>query len=150
MDSPEVLTAIKTSNFYLMHRAPKQEPYDIWVNNRGFSETQSKNIEVWNKHRIDKKEGPYIQVKAATQTFDIHVELIAMLQLGPPKPLDASGFDDHIVHGIIELAYHINQPFPLIHDLLVSAAVPPFPSEKLDEKMKLLELAVRWRLEPVV
>ncbi|KAL0061897.1 hypothetical protein AAF712_011273 [Marasmius tenuissimus] len=150
MDPPEVLTDIKASEFYQEHRVPKRELYDIWVNNRRFSKAQEKDLADWNMHRINKQGGPYVQVKGATQLFDIHVELIAMLRLGPAKPLDASGFDDHIVRGVIELTYHINQPFPLIHDILVSAAVPPFPSEKLDEKLGLLELAVRWRLEPVV
>ncbi|KAL0060503.1 hypothetical protein AAF712_012693 [Marasmius tenuissimus] len=145
-----MLIAIKSTDFYQQHRAPKQGPYDSWVTKRAFTDTQSSNIEEWNSDRIDNEKGPYIRVEATMQTFKIHTELVSMLQLGPLKKLDASGFDDHIVRGVIELAYNINRPFPLIHDLLISASVPPFPSEKLDDKLSLIELAVRWRLEPVV
>ncbi|KAJ8078244.1 hypothetical protein PM082_000450 [Marasmius tenuissimus] len=153
MNTPQVLEAIKRSQFYLDHRAPQRKRYEQWIAEREVDKAFSDQLEVWKSERLTGAGGPYIEVNSCGQTFKIHSRLVALLQ-GEDAPqhalLQNCDFEPSVIEAVIELAYHVHDPFPLVHDILLPAAVPPFPSEALEEKLQLVELAASWKFAPVM
>ncbi|KAJ8079175.1 hypothetical protein PM082_021675 [Marasmius tenuissimus] len=152
MNTPEVLAAAKESCVYRSRPAPLTDRYDKWVASQGFSQVDVERLSQWKTEHAKLEGGPYISVKTANAMFQIHAGLVSMLQQRvdlPKKGLDAGEYAPEVVLAVIELAYNIIEPQQLIHDILTPAAVPPFPSEALEEKLKVIELALQWKFGPV-
>ncbi|KAL0058715.1 hypothetical protein AAF712_014598 [Marasmius tenuissimus] len=152
MNTPEVLAAAKESSVYRSRPAPLTDRYDKWVASQGFSQVDVERLSQWKTEHAKLEGGPYISVKTANAMFQIHAGLVSMLQQRvdlPKKGLDAGEYAPEVVLAVIELAYNIIEPQQLIHDILTPAAVPPFPSEALEEKLKVIELALQWKFGPV-
>ncbi|KAL0058317.1 hypothetical protein AAF712_015012 [Marasmius tenuissimus] len=153
MNPPLLLESIKESPFYASQLLPKAEPYNDWVVEQGLTVSQVAQILQWNSERSAAEGGPYIEIKTHDRVYKIHTNLVALLQGAKelvPVSLQNCNFERPVVEAVLELAYHIHDPFPLVHNILLPAAVPPFPSDSLEEKLQVIELAAMWNFKPIV
>ncbi|KAL0574865.1 hypothetical protein V5O48_007105 [Marasmius crinis-equi] len=153
MNTELKLQEIKASDFYINFRVPKTENYVKWVED--IPDSVRADYARW----LDLRSGTtaegerQITVVGICGSYNIHAGLLESLQGerydAKIETLSAVGYKENVVQAVIELAYHLHQPFPLLHDILVDASIPPFPCETLDDKFEIIRLAYAWNLDPV-
>ncbi|KAL0577040.1 hypothetical protein V5O48_004944 [Marasmius crinis-equi] len=152
MNSDLMLANVKASDFYKNFRLPNPDRYMPWVNALSVVD-RDEYARFLNMHLTGDGEGSFVRITGVEGHHKIHSGLVEMLQnagpVGTEAELSAAGFKINVVEAVIELAYHIHEPFPLIHDILVVASVPPFPCATLDEKLAIIDLAVQWGFDMV-
>ncbi|KAL0567078.1 hypothetical protein V5O48_014913 [Marasmius crinis-equi] len=153
MNNESKLREIKASKFYIEFRVPKTQKYvewvedipaPVWANYARWLDLRSTNLDTEERQ---------ISVVGVDGTYKIHAGLLEILQgqhyNDEIETLSGFGYKENVVQAVVELAYHLHQPFPLLHDILVDASIPPFPSGTLEEKYEIIKLAYEWNLDPV-
>ncbi|KAL0574064.1 hypothetical protein V5O48_007893 [Marasmius crinis-equi] len=151
MNTQARLEDIKSTDFYKNFRSPKPEQYEDWIQ----SLTPEDRIQYahWLEVRYVQDREPRVEITGVNKSFSIHAGLVKLLHGNiqkAPQVLSACGFKENVVEAVIELAYHIHQPFPSIHNVLVDASMTPFPSQTLEEKFEVIKLALAWKFDVVV